>query len=378
MLPKTTKCIIECILQLCLLAQLVPKLPPSLLLVVVVSAQEHQDDYPELSLSESIVPLCESLIPYFYDSGNNINGTLLLNLNNATTTTNLTAVVVSHPGAPWIQLDLSRTRLSPDARLILRGGSSTQVLDAHAIAYASNGYSAVFAGDAVSVELVVVRPPPVVVVVGGGGRRRRRHLSGEATSSRIVVSNVLVGLCDDDPLVGVESICGTEDDRYPSHDARQGRIALGGSCTAWLVSESVFVTAGHCGNATGRSRVHFTFGAGPADTENQYAVELSTYVRVYVGGLDDPDWAVGRLLPNADTKLLPGVAQGGWYDIGTSAAAWSVGRTVRITGYGADDDPLRKLTQQTHAGTIISASTNYLRYSADSMVSTFFRGLFVF
>jgi hypothetical protein len=87
---------------------------------------------------------------------------------------------------------------------------------------------------------------------------------------------------------------------------------------------------------------------------------------------------VGRLLPNADTKLLPGVAQGGWYDIGTSAAAWSVGRTVRITGYGADDDPLRKLTQQTHAGTIISASTNYLRYIADSMVSTFFRGLFVF
>ena len=345
---KTTKCL-ECILLLCLLAELVPNnLPPSLLLV---SAQEQEQDdyYPELS---SIVPLCESLIPYFYDSGKDSA------LHDNATTSNLTAAVVSHPGAPWIQLDLSRTRLSSNARLILRGEASTQVLDARALAYASNGYSAVFAGDAVSVELVV-------------GGRRRRHLSGEATSSRIVVSNVLVGLCrDDDPfVVGVESICGAEDDRSPSYDVRQGRIALGGSCTAWLVSESVFVTAGHCGNATERSRMHFTFDVGPANAEDQYAVELSTYVRVYEGALDDPDWAVGRLLPNAGTKLLPGVAQGGWYNISTSAAAWSVDGTVRITGYGADDDPLRKLMQQTHAGTIISVASNYLRYSADSMVS---------
>jgi V8-like Glu-specific endopeptidase len=342
---KTAKCL-ECILLLCLLAELVPNnLPPSLL---AVSAQQ-QDDYPEPS---SIVPLCESLIPYFYDSGNDSA------LNDNATTNNLTAAVVSHPGAPWIQLDLSRTRLSSSARLILRGEASTQELDAHALAYASNGYSAVFSGDAVSVELAVVRPP--------AGGRRRRHLSGEATS-RIVVSNILVGLCD--PVAGVESICFTEDDRVPSRDVRQGRIGLGGSCTAWLVSESVFVTAGHCGNATERSRMHFTFDAGPANSEDQYAVELSTYVRVYEGALDDPDWAVGRLLPNAVTKLLPGVARGGWYNISTSAAAWSVGRTVRITGYGTDDDPLRKLTQQTHAGTITGVATNYLRYNADSMVS---------
>jgi hypothetical protein len=95
---------------------------------------------------------------------------------------------------------------------------------------------------------------------------------------------------------------------------------------------------------------------------------LSTYVSVYEGALDDPDWAVGRLLPNAVTNLLPGVARGSWYDIG-STAAWSVGRTVRITGYGTDDDPQRKLMQQTHAGTITGVATNYLRYNADSMVS---------
>ena len=62
--------------------------------------------------------------------------------------------VVSHPGAPWMQLDLNQNRLAPNARLILRGRSFEQELDAHALAHASNRYSAVFDGDGLANAVV--------------------------------------------------------------------------------------------------------------------------------------------------------------------------------------------------------------------------------
>ena len=325
-MSKTMKCI-DCISGILCILALGTNLPSPLL----VSAQ---DEVPELS----IAPLCESLVPYSYDSGYTPNAT------------NLT--VVSHPGAPWIQLDLNRTRLAPNARLILRGRTFDQELDAHALAHASNGYSAVFDGDAVSVELVHHPPPP---------GRRRRYLAGEA-ASRVVVSNVLAG----GECAGVETICGSSDDRVPSYDGRQGRIRMGGSCTAWMVSDDVFVTAGHCGTPTSSSRMFFTFD--PAGTSvppsKQYAVELSSFKRVLQSSLSQPDWAVGRLLPNA--YGLPVEPDGGWYVIST--ASWTVGRTIRITGYGTDDSP-RNLMQQTHTGNVKSVYSNYLTYNADTMVS---------
>lgn len=319
------KCI-DCCIILCLLA-LGTNLPSPLL----VSAQ---DAVPELS----IAPLCESLVPYSYDSGYTSNAS------------NLT--VVSHPGAPWMQLDLNQTRLAPNARLILRGRSFEQELDAHALAHASNGYSAVFDGDAVSVELVHRPAPPPGL---------RRYLAGEA-ASRVVVSNVLAG----GDCGVIDSICDGSDNRVPSYDGRQGRIKLGGSCTAWMVSDDVFVTAGHCGTPTSSSRMSFTFD--PAGTSvppsKQYAVELSSYKRVFQSDLSRPDWAVGRLLPNA--YGLPQPPNGGWYVIST--ASWTVGRTIRITGYGTDVSP-RNLMQQTHTGNVKSVYSNYLTYNADTKVS---------
>jgi hypothetical protein len=96
-------------------------------------------------LEPSMPPTCETLVPYAYDSGA-IGGAA----------TNLT--IVSHSNATWIQLDLSLTRLASNARLIVRGDTATQVLDSHALSYASNGYSAVFFGDSVTVSVGLVVP----------------------------------------------------------------------------------------------------------------------------------------------------------------------------------------------------------------------------
>ncbi len=101
--------------------------------------------------------------------------------------------------------------------------------------------------------------------------------------------------------------------------------------------------------------------------KDQYAVELSTFRKDHQVGYNNPDWAVGRLLPNTETGVLPGVAQGGWYDIGI--VAWSEGRTVCITGYSTNNS-LQNLMQQTHMGKMTLVFPNYVHYDADLMVSS--------
>ncbi len=337
---------IEC---LCLLA-LGSNLP------LLISAQEVQF---------SIAPLCESHLPYSYDSGETLG---------------VTSTVVSHPNASWIQLDLTKTRLAANAKLIMRGAVATQELDAAALTFASNGYSAMFEGDSVSVEVVRYSPHDRRLGPGAKGAKGAKEAkgakmersqgddSGEATS-RIVVSNVVVGMCDD--AAKVATICGSSDNRAASTDKRQGRIRLGGSCTAWLVSKTVFVTAGHCGNAQSNSRISFTFDpAGVAvPPENQYAVDLSTYKRGCTTsclGLDAADWVVGRFLPNSVTGLFPGEAQGGWYTISTTVP--SISSTVCVTGYGTDSSD-KNLMQQTHTGKVSVVKEKYIGYGVDTMVS---------
>jgi V8-like Glu-specific endopeptidase len=340
---------IEC---LCLLA-LGSNLP------LLISAQESEF---------SIAPLCESLLPYSYDSGE---------------THEATSTVVSHPDAPWIQLDLTQTRLAANAKLVLRGSMATQELDAAALTLASNGYSAMFEGDSVSVEVVHYSPDGRRLGQGAKGAKRAKGAKEEGSmdgdsgkaASRVVVSNVVVGMCED--TAKVASICGSSDDRAASTDKRQGRIGLGGSCTAFLVSKTVFVTAGHCGDAKSNSRISFTFGArgDPVLPKDQYAVDLSTFKRgcgcsacaSSCTSLDDPDFIVGRFLPNSETGLFPGDAQGIWYTISTTAP--SVGNTVRITGYGTSSSSSKNLMQQTHTGSVTEVKTKYIGYRVDSMVS---------
>merc|ERR1719401_2299939 len=207
------------------------------------------------------------------------------------------------------------TRLAPNARVVLTGDKATQELDASALA--ANGYSAVFDGSSVALELVTagggnLRGKGGSKGGGKGGGKGARKASlfavgaqggrGSGQSSRVVVTAVNVGVCEDD--IGGQSICGPTDDRVPSSDVRAGRI---GGCTGWLISENVFVQAGHCGTPSSSRRLHFMYGTSSAPVVDQYAVDVSTY-RAGGGGVGN-DWGAGRLLPNSSTGLLPGVAQ---------------------------------------------------------------------
>jgi hypothetical protein len=177
------------------------------------------------------------------------------------------------------------------------------------------------------------------------------------------------------------TICGPTDDCTPSKDIRQGRIvtvdAVLGTVTgtAWLISEDIFMTAGHMGEVTVDTRVHFTFNTADALDEDQYAVEVSSYHFSFVEGEEGNNWAVGRLLPNSSTGKLPGVAQSekcttptsgcGWYNLGPVPSE-ATGNSVIITGYGIQSDG--SVPQSTHTGKLLEILARSLSYNTDTMV----------
>lgn len=272
------------------------------------------------------LPVCETVEPYNYDSGE-------------TTTANF---LVSHDGgAPWIQLDLSSTQLAQGASLTIHGVHSSQELDARALAM--NSFSAMFDGSSVSVELS----------------------SPEGLTSRVIVSAIKVGICEK-PLIS-DSLCGV-DDRTPSTDVRVGRLEPVG-CTVYLISEDIYVTAGHCGTPNSSTRIHFTFGTGNAPAEDQYAVDINSYQGVD-GGFGN-DWGVGRLLPNSGKNA--GVRQSekcgsqgcAWFTIGDVPLQTS-GNNIRITGYGTA--VVDSQSQKTHVDALTTINSTFLRYIPDTTV----------
>mmetsp|Transcript_2464 Transcript_2464/g.3761 ORF Transcript_2464/g.3761 Transcript_2464/m.3761 type:complete len:369 (-) Transcript_2464:889-1995(-) len=275
-----------------------------------------------------IAKTCESMEPYSYDSG----------------PTSKASTTITYATSPWIQLDLSGTTLASNTKLLIKGRRYTQEVDAAALA--DSGYSSVFDGDTVSLELV-----------SSGGGTRNGNLS------RIIVSNVRIGLCEGD--IVADSICGLEDDRVASEDVRVGRM---GGCSAWLISENVFIWAGHCGTPGDNTRIHFTYGTGSAATEDQYAVDLPTHRRSTGFG---NDWGAGRFKKNSSTQKWPGVAQTekcgtpgcGWYTLGP-VPSQTTGNNIRITGYGVA--AVQSRSQKTHIGELYSISSTVLRYRPDT------------
>lgn len=349
------------------------------------------------------VPPCETFTPYSYDSGEILRNPTPPTPGTASSQQEvlIDTTTISHPFAPWIQLDLSSTTLAPNVQLHLEGISTgtTQILDAYGL-YADNGYSAVFDGETVTMKLVY--DPSYVSITsspasstpttkrnsiwnalrGGASKSKppKKPVPPPASmSSRVIISIIKVGICDktggtdgnvgDDDEIGVATICGSTDDRKQSNDARQGRM---GGCTAWLISKNIFLRAGHCGEPNQSTRMHFTSSNSNAPIADQYAVDLSTYK--YLNGGVGKDWAIGRLLPNSSTGLLAGVAQSakcsassgdatcGWYKLGNIG---SVSGNIRITGYGTAPDGR---TQKTHLGALKTVSSTTLTYSTDTEV----------
>lgn len=251
---------------------------------------------------------------------------------------------------PSIQLDLQGTVLGGDAKLVLAGpGDNVQELDAAAL-LANHHHSAVFFGDRVDLDLVP----------SSGGQH-----------SRIVIPAYTAhGLCSDDDDPDAASICGDTDDRVLSSDVRVARLIPGG-CTAWLISEDVYVTAGHCQAPTGSTRLHFSGGTS-APVADQYPVDPSSYDEEADGV--GSDWGVGRTLPNTSTGLKAGEAQGakctgaacGWFALGTVPDSPG-NNNIRITGYGTA--AVNSFWQKTHVGALVTVQATALKYIPDTTVS---------
>ncbi len=212
------------------------------------------------------------------------------------------------------------------------------------------GYTAFFNGDSVLIE-VIAHP--------GTGR------------NRFVVDEVEAQL---EPLFPA-SICGNEDDRVPSDDARVARTQPS-TCTAWLtdMASRGALTAGHCANfGTGYDQgdiIEFNVPLSTASgslvhppPSEQYAIDLASEQGVW--GVVGNDWWSFAVFPNTETGLWPYQAQGEWFTLAQPPASPD-GQTIRITGHGIDSTPQQyNSIQQTHTGDLVEAG-QILRYTPDT------------
>lgn len=240
--------------------------------------------------------------------------------------------VIEVPGAPWLRLHFGDYDLGRNSFISLtsREDGQQQVLDQRTLPQ-WNSSSAYFNGDAVSMEL---------------------HVAPGDQNVFVSLRALTVG--EREPGVGIESICGSSDDRVAIADFRVGRIS---GCTAWLVSNGAVLTAGHCADydpdgggpllpdgvldLAGIFEVNVP-ASDPDGTPNmalvvdQFPVDTANVTWRFDGedqGLGK-DWAVFGLNPNVNgdrAHILHGFFR-------MTREAPVLGQ-IRITGYGVDDDP---------------------------------------
>jgi V8-like Glu-specific endopeptidase len=251
--------------------------------------------------------------------------------------------LIGEAGIPWLNVHFSNYNLSSSSYIIitsLKDGlwqkHTQKTLEQW------DGWSAFFNGDAVEVEL---------------------YVATEDQDVYFEVDQLTIGEWSG----GIESQCGPTDDRIASNDPRTGRL-LSIGCTAWIIPNGKFVTAGHCVSGSGANIVQFnvplsTSGGtiqhpGP---EDQYSV-ISSSREFQDAGVGN-DWGVFEVNPNTNTGLMPIVAQGAFFMLVQNFGPDS----IRITGYGVDNNtPIYNQVQQTHIGPNVGSSGTTMRYRTDT------------
>ena len=294
--------------------------------------------------------------------------------------------VVRVAGAPWLRLlfgDHNLGRQSTITITSLKDGGS-QRLDAESLAQWGNA-SAYFNGEAVEVEL---------------------RVAPEDTGVFFRLEELAIGERDGGVL-GPVSICGATDDRIASANDRVGRLLAFANlpgitvCTAWLTSNGALLTAGHCVDwdpdeggpllpdgvldLIAGDVVEFDVPASSAsgginfaNPNDQYPIDVNSVEWHFDGsgqGLGK-DWAIFATGANANTGLLPHAAQGVFFRMTRESP--SVGATIRVTGFGYDDDPpgttgfgnADSYTQQTHTGPYVGESSSGADFWHEHQVDT--------
>lgn len=244
---------------------------------------------------------------------------------------------------PWIQLHFSKVNLGNESYLIIKSlyDNNWQKLDAVSMEQWNN-YSAFFNGSAVEIRLFL----------------------GQADSEVFIkVDEIAVGEWYGGPTP--ESQCGPTDDRIASNQPATARL-LSIGCTAWIIPNGKFATAGHCLDGSSSTVVEFNVPLSlPNGTlqhpgpEDQYSVNVST--KIFTNGGIGNDWGVFEVFPNSITGLMPKQAQNAFWPLVQDLGPDS----IRITGYGVDDGTANQ-TQQTHIGPNAGSSGTTMRYVTDT------------
>ena len=244
---------------------------------------------------------------------------------------------------PWLQLHFSNLNLGQESYIVIRSlyDNHWQKLDAFSMKQWNN-YSAFFNGNAVEIKLFLAPTDKQVFI----------------NIDEINVGEWYQG----DPS---ESQCGPTDDRTPSNQPATSRL-LSVGCTAWIIPNGKFVSAGHCLDGSGSTVVEFNVPLSlPNGTlqhpgpEDQYSVNVST--KIFTNGGVGNDWGVFEVYPNSVTGLMPKQAQNAYWPLVQDLGPDS----IRITGYGVDDGTANQ-TQQTHIGPNAGSSGTTMRYVTDT------------
>jgi hypothetical protein len=271
-------------------------------------------------------------------------------------------------GANWLRLHFAAAALGKNSTITLRAkDGGLQVLDAKSLAEWSHS-SAFLNGDVVAVEL---------------------HAAPEDKAVFFRLDRVFAGQCAEAAQKGSpdepEATCGN-DDRVASGDNRVGRIRTttacsGVWCTAFRVTNGALLTAGFCADPDDDGIVDLTgvveFNVPASDASgntmcsnpnDQYPIDTASIVWNFFGNGQSlgRDWAVFRVLPNSNTKLLPNQAYGFPFRMTTTLPA--TGATLRVTGFGTDTGAQNR-TNQTAVGSyydwgsFCNGACRYVSYS---------------
>jgi len=252
--------------------------------------------------------------------------------------------IIKGTEAPWLRIHFKDANLGKNSFIIMRSlyDGKEQKLDATSIEqwYYSSAY---FNGFQIEIEL---------------------HVAAFDENIYFTIDELTVGEFYDDDFIWF-SICGPTDDRVPSDQHATSRLMTVG-CTAWIIPNGHFVSAGHCLDGSSSTVVQFQVppslpngtpqNPGP---EDQYSVNVST--KVFVDGGIGNDWGTFEVFPNSVTGLMPIDAQGAFWPLVQDLGPDS----IRITGYGVDTG-VSNQTQQTHIGPNAGSSGTTMRYVTDT------------
>jgi hypothetical protein len=246
--------------------------------------------------------------------------------------------------APWLRIHFKDANLGKNSFIIMRSSwdGKEQKLDATSIEQWQYS-SAYFNGFQIEIEL---------------------HVAAFDENIFFTINELTVGEFYSNDVLFF-SQCGPTDDRISSDQPATSRLMSIG-CTAWIIPNGHFVSAGHCLGGSSSHTVQFQVPPSlPNGTpqhpgpEDQYSVNAST--KVFVDGGIGNDWGTFEVFPNSVTGLMPKDAQGAFWPLVQDLGPDS----IRITGYGVDTG-VDNQTQQTHIGPNAGSSGTTMRYVTDT------------